>query len=391
MKTAITNVRVFDGDTLSAPRTVVIDGSLIGDDATGAQEIDGKGKTLLPGLIDAHVHVHSKQLLEQLARAGVTTALDMACWPPQTMQSCRGHVGLTDIRSAGIPATSSDSRHKKLLGLPSAAVIEDPTEATNFVAQRLSEGSDYIKLIADTPGPSQSVLNALATATRESGKLSVAHAARFSAYAQAQAAGVDIVTHVPSDRALDDAGADLMASSGRICVPTLTMTEAIGRAGMFPKHPNPYGRASVAAMHSRGVPILAGTDAHAGWDPFRVNHGESMHRELELLVDAGLSNVEALRAATSLPAKHFGLQDRGAVRPGLRADLVLIAGDPTSDIKATRSVQRVWCNGVEVLIPPVTTADLLRSYSSRTLESMAILLFNSLMKILHLFNVKLMT
>ena len=391
MKTAIKNVRVFDGDTLSAPRTVVFDGSLIGEDATDAYGIDGKGMTLLPGLIDAHVHVHNVQHLEQLARAGVTTALDMACWPPQLMQGCKGHVGLTDIRSAGIPATTSNSTHKKLLGLPAAAVIEDPKEAPGFVSQRLAEGSDYIKLIADTPGPSQSVLNALASATRQQGKLSVAHAGRFSAYAQAQAAGVDIVTHVPQDRALDDAGADLMASSGRICVPTLTMTEAIGRAGMFPDSPNQHGRASVAAMHSRGVPILAGTDAHEGWDPFKVHHGESFHRELELLVDAGLSNVEALRAATSLPAKHFGLHDRGAVRPGLRADLVLVAGDPTSDIKATRSVQRVWCNGVEVSLPPVSAVSLVGYYSSRTLESMGLFLFSSLMKILHFFNVKVMT
>ena len=391
MKTAIKNVRVFDGDALSAPRTVVFDGSLIGEDATDAYGIEGKGMTLLPGLIDAHVHVHNVQHLEQLARAGVTTALDMGCWPPQLMQGCKGHVGLTDIRSAGIPATTSNSRHKKLLGLPATAVIEDPKEAPDFVSQRLAEGSDYIKLIADTPGPSQSVLNALASATRQQGKLSVAHAGRFSAYAQAQAAGVDIVTHVPQDRALDDAGADLMASSGRICVPTLTMTEAIGRAGMFPDSPNQHGRASVAAMHSRGVPILAGTDAHEGWDPFKVHHGESFHRELELLVDAGLSNVEALRAATSLPAKHFGLHDRGAVRPGLRADLVLVAGDPTSDIKATRSVQRVWCNGVEVSLPPVSAVSLVGYYSSRTLESMALFLFSSLMKILHFFNVKVMT
>ena len=60
MKTAIKNVRVFDGDTSSAPRTVVIAGSLIADDATDAQEIDVKGKTLLPKLINAHVHVYSK-------------------------------------------------------------------------------------------------------------------------------------------------------------------------------------------------------------------------------------------------------------------------------------------------------------------------------------------
>jgi imidazolonepropionase-like amidohydrolase len=65
------------------------------------------------------------------------------------------------------------------------------------------------------------------------------------------------------------------------------------------------------------------------------------------LVDAGLSISAALRAATSLPAKHFGLSDRGAVEPGLRADLVLVDGDPLADISATRAIRRVWLAGVE--------------------------------------------
>jgi imidazolonepropionase-like amidohydrolase len=61
-----------------------------------------------------------------------------------------------------------------------------------------------------------------------------------------------------------------------------------------------------------------------------------------------------LRAATSLPARYFGLTDRGTVEPGLRADLVLIAGDPLADIRETRSLRRVWCGGVEHH-PPETT------------------------------------
>ena len=73
----------------------------------------------------------------------------------------------------------------------------------------------------------------------------------------------------------------------------------------------------------------------------------SLHDELELLVAAGLSTVEALRAVTVLPAKHFGLTDRGAIRPGLRADLVLLDGDPVADIRATRAICRVWCAGVD--------------------------------------------
>ena len=101
-------------------------------------------------------------------------------------------------------------------------------------------------------------------------------------------------------------------------------------------------------MLRAGVPILAGTDANAEpGSPSPVAHGAALHDELELLTEAGLSTVDALRAATELPAKHFRLPDRGAIRPGLRADLVLVDGDPVADIRATRAITRVWCAGVD--------------------------------------------
>jgi imidazolonepropionase-like amidohydrolase len=104
-------------------------------------------------------------------------------------------------------------------------------------------------------------------------------------------------------------------------------------------------------MYRAGIPVLAGTDANsAPGAPAQVPHGSSMHRELELLVDAGLSTVDALRAATVLPAKYFGLDDRGAIAPGRRADLLLVDGDPLAGITATRNVQGVWCGGVEASI-----------------------------------------
>jgi imidazolonepropionase-like amidohydrolase len=97
------------------------------------------------------------------------------------------------------------------------------------------------------------------------------------------------------------------------------------------------------------VVILAGTDANAApSSPAKVAHGTSLHDELERLVAAGLSNVEALRAATALPAAHFGLEDRGRVASGLRADLVLVRADPTLDVRATIDVVRVFCAGREV-------------------------------------------
>jgi imidazolonepropionase-like amidohydrolase len=95
-------------------------------------------------------------------------------------------------------------------------------------------------------------------------------------------------------------------------------------------------------LRSAGVPLLAGTDAN----PFAPLHGTALHRELVLLTEAGLSNEEALAAATSVPARHFGLADRGRIAPGLRADLVLVDGDPTRDITATANIVDVWRRGV---------------------------------------------
>ena len=83
-KTAITNVRVFDGHRLSEVCTIAFDDGVIAKDVSDASDVvDGKGGVLLPGLIDAHVHLHGEETLKQLARWGVTTALDMATWPAE--------------------------------------------------------------------------------------------------------------------------------------------------------------------------------------------------------------------------------------------------------------------------------------------------------------------
>jgi imidazolonepropionase-like amidohydrolase len=74
----------------------------------------------------------------------------------------------------------------------------------------------------------------------------------------------------------------------------------------------------------------------------------SLHGELELLVEAGLTPAEALQAATSVPARVFGLTDRGRIEPGLRADLVLVEGDLSRDIRATRNIVQIWKAGSAV-------------------------------------------
>jgi hypothetical protein len=103
-------------------------------------------------------------------------------------------------------------------------------------------------------------------------------------------------------------------------------------------------QANVRALHDAGIVLLAGSDAP---NPGTA-HGLSLHHELELLVDSGLSHTEALKAATSIPAKVFGLDGRGCLAPGCRADMVRVEGDPQSDIRATRQIRQVWKNGTPV-------------------------------------------
>lgn len=374
-KTVINNVRVFNGTELTAPQTVVIDGDVIGENTDNATEVvDGKGGVLLPGFIDAHVHLHHEGHLQDLAKYGVTTALDMAMWPAEKMNSLRNKPGLPGIQSAGLPVTAPGSLHSHFLPLPKEALLSGPDEAAKFVQARLDEGSDYIKLIADVPGPSQETLNAVAKAAHNKNKKVVAHASAYEPFQMALDAKADIITHAPMDQCVSADMVNRMVANKVVSVPTLSMMEATSQrppvSALFRlmlqpslfmaiiraktgggKQPPKYVNAkdSVKAMYDAGVPVLAGTDCHDEPNSFfDVKHGESMHHEMELLVDAGMSTVDVLRAATILPAVHFGLQDRGVVEAGKRADLVLLSDNPIKDIKATQSIVRVWCGGVEV-------------------------------------------
>ncbi|KAL7623828.1 hypothetical protein AAE478_005384 [Parahypoxylon ruwenzoriense] len=333
--TIIKHVRVFDGDGVSGPRTAVIDGSHIGDDELADEAdpsavtvVDGTGCTLLPGLIDCHVHIRDTEQLASCASYGVTT---------------------------------EHSRHGvlfKFAGATTDHAVHNTDEAEKFVQDRVNEGVDYIKIIADEPGHEQAVLDRIQVEARKHGKLTVAHVARYKSFERGLRAGFNILTHVPMDKALDDGIVNEMISQRVVAVPTLTMMEtmanswilwgiswilpSLGRNMNFQAALN-----SVRAMRDAGIPILAGTDVNNS-GVVSVAAGESLHHELELLVRAGLNSVEALRATTSLAAQHFNLQDRGRIRPGLRADLVLVNGHPDEDITATRRIVRVWSGGGEV-------------------------------------------
>ena len=106
-----------------------------------------------------------------------------------------------------------------------------------------------------------------------------------------------------------------------------------------------WSLALVGEMQRRGVPIGAGTDTPIG----QAIPGYSLHTELERLVDAGLTEREALRAATVQPATFFREQEkRGEIRVGMEADLLLLKRNPLQDIRNTRSIEAVISNGRRV-------------------------------------------
>jgi imidazolonepropionase-like amidohydrolase len=351
-KVALTNVRIFDGYKFGEPCTVVIDRELIGSNTEGAEVIDCTGCFLLPGFIDAHVHLVGEHNLKQLVEFGITTALDMTTRPQSLLDSLRGKKGLTDIRSAGIGATSPGSLHGQIPIWPKDELVSNPNDAAKFVERRINEGADYIKIIADIPGPDQETLNALVSAAHSNSKLAIAHAVSNASYAMAQEAKVNMITHVPLDKVPDPAFITKMATENTIVIPTLIMMEGVVKVVRRPHRAYrdyKHASASVSAFYKAGIPILAGTDANSTpFSPSPVLHGEGLHRELELLVEAGMATVDVLRAATMGPARYFGLDDRGVVEVGKRADLVLLGEDPIADIRGTRSMKRIWCGGVEV-------------------------------------------
>ncbi|MFF0483893.1 amidohydrolase family protein [Streptomyces sp. NPDC004435] len=370
-RTLIRGVRVFDGARVLERADVLVEGDKITATATATAhdrarpvdvEIDGSGRTLLPGLIDAHTHTFDGSLAAAL-RHGVTTELDMFCLPAnlrrqRALAAARDDVA--DLRSSGVLATAPGGHPSPLMSLMADGfgdavgpfdTISRPEDAPAFVAARVREGSDYLKIVIDdgsTAGGPLPVLGAdtaaaLVAAARDAGLRTIAHAATAGEAATALAAGVDGLAHAwwaggagapPTEELAAQA-----AARGVFVVSTLSYAEASG-AGRPDR--GDYAAEVVAALAAAGVPLLAGTDA----TPFAPLHGEGMHRELELLTAAGLTPAQALHAATAAPARHFGLHDRGRIAPGLRADLLLVDGDPTRDITAVRDIADVWRRGV---------------------------------------------
>jgi imidazolonepropionase-like amidohydrolase len=388
----VANVRVFDGERVFEHINVVVRSGRIvavGDGTPPADlpVVDGAGRTLLPGLIDAHAHVASEVELRSALQYGVTTQLDMFT-DVAFLQAHRAQrdrltkTELADLYSAGAPVTSAGGMGTQFgFAFPT---IDGPGEATAFVQARLAEGSAYIKIMYEpdagivTTIPA-STLAAVVAAARAQGAVTTVHVTSLAGARAVADAGADGFAHGFGDQPIDDALIQKIASRRMFVTATLSAHAYLGGAGIGPtlaadpriapfltdrqrkqltasppgKHDPmaPYlvrfdlARASenVRRLHAAGVEILAGDDAAS----FGA-HGVSLHGELELLTRAGLTPAQALTAATLAPARAFKLADRGRISPGARADLVLVDGNPLVEITQSRAIVRIFKNGYEV-------------------------------------------
>lgn len=390
----VRDVRLFDGHRVQehrslfvrAARIVMIGGPKL--KVAGVQIISGVGKTLLPGIIDAHVHVahaNTESALIQSARLGVTTVLDLFT-DQQTLKRIKqfessDSVGMADIRSAGVGATVPRG-HPTEMGGPSIPTLSSPKDAPRFIDARITEGSDFIKIILEDgselglkgnglPTLNETTLRALVRAARARGKLVVVHAQTEGFARMAINAGADGLAHIFIGKTVSNDFGRFVAAHHAFVIPTLTAEYSwCGRSNgrsiatdkrlmsqtypeftrtlSLPTQPTKLScdgtDHAVRELRDAGVRILVGTDAAFPGSTY----GASTLDEMALLVADGLTPTQALIAGTSAPAKAFRLNDRGTIAVGKRADLLLVEGDPTTNIDSIKNIVGVWKRGIPV-------------------------------------------
>jgi len=354
------------------------------------------GMTLLPGLIDAHSHVFlhpydetswdDQVLREPLSlrtaratvhaqrtlMAGFTTLRDLG-----TEGALDADVGLKQaieqgivpgprllVSTRAIVATGSygPKGFRPDMAVPQGAdEVSGADEMIRTTRRQIRRGADWVKLYADyrwgpagaaRPTFSIEEMRAAVDTAHASGRLVAAHATTAEGMRRAVLAGVDTIEHG------DDGTPEvfrLMARRKVALCPTVAAGDAVEQYRGWKKGAQPEPARIAAKRRSLRAALAARVVLCNGSDVGVFAHGDNA-RELELLVDYGVSPVDVLRAATSVNARVLRLPELGAVRAGLLADLVAVQGNPLRDMKALRAVRLVMKGGVVVREPAAGAA-----------------------------------
>ncbi|KAJ4009629.1 hypothetical protein NW752_009216 [Fusarium irregulare] len=368
-RTAIHDIRIYNGRAFTLPRTICLDNGLITSLAScpdAPVQINGTGKYLLPGLLDSHVHLSDVHSLEDFTSYGCTTAMHMNC---QNLTQCdiltsqEGH-GLASVKRAGRSSVGINGSHAKNEPMrPKDEFIYPNTSGKVFAEWQFGNGSNFHKITAEVNGPTlEQQIDMVKTAHGEFGKQTMTHAADVLAYQQAISSRTDGIQHVPDDGLLSDTIIQRIKAQRQFVTPTINIYEFGYRDPLLQKYFSiqatsnrsiDHAETNAKALYKAGVPLIVGTDSIGkltmNGSSVEVPLGLSVHFEMQNLVNiVGMSPAEAINAATRDAAKWHRVPDRGAIEVGKRADLLMLGSNPLVDITNTLDIERVWALGVEV-------------------------------------------
>lgn len=345
----VENVRLFDGETVEEQMSVKIENGVVTKVKNGTikgdfQRIDGTNKTLIPALTNAHVHAWMPNNLSEAAQAGVLNLLDMhgVEMAQGMMRQFKDSTSYANYYAAGSAATAPEG-HGTQYGFP-APTLSKPEEAKQFIADRIKANADYIKIIVEPwkPTLSSETAAALIKESHNADKIAVVHVSRLEDAIDVISHDADGLVHIWWDKPiLDSKLKSLSEATSFFVIPTLLTTIKIFET-MGDKKNDFLSKAQllseVKKLYDAGIPILAGTDPpNAG-----INYGTDLYAEMQLLVEAGIPIIDAIKGATSLTADAFGMESSGYLRKGYKADMILIEGNPFEDIEAISQVETVW-------------------------------------------------
>ncbi len=368
---------VIRGDSIAAVGPV---SAAKPSDAT--RTIDGTGLFAIPGLVDHHVHLSAgmEPALARAVRGGVTLVQAMAgdnriAGNLARAVHAREIVG-PEIAYASVMAGPGFFTDQRFIAAgagyapgtaPWAQAVTALTDLPTAVAAARGSGAEVLKVYAMMDGP---LVAALTAEAHRQGMRVVAHATVFPARpSELVAAGVDVLTHVPylswqglpsvpaadawnrrngpyattpPDGPAITALLQAMAAAGSHLEPTLWVFHRTPADSVLQR----WSMAVVAASHGLGIPMVAGTDGLIDGDSTAL---PNIHKELELLVQAGLSPAQALASATIIPARLMGRgRTHGVLAAGRVADLVLLDANPLEQIGHTTRIRQVIRRGAEV-------------------------------------------
>ncbi|MEP1096210.1 MAG: amidohydrolase family protein, partial [Cyclobacteriaceae bacterium] len=354
----IKDVRLFDGFKVIENTDILVVDSIISRIDTNLPKynastivVDGEGKTVIPGLINAHVHAWIPYHLKNAMEAGVFAVLDMHSSAAETapLRNTKLTEGLAKFYSSGSAATVEGGHGTQYwFDVPVISRDRSPEE---FVKEVLDQGSDYIKIIYEHKRATLSIeqVERVINASHSNSKLAVAHISKFRDALDVVTKSIDGLVHLWSDSLMKEPFIVEAKGKGTFVIPTLTVMQGV--ISRYEESESEYSGLSLTELLSEvrklsegGILLLAGTDApNVGLD-----YGLSLHKEMELFVEAGLTPVEALKTATSNVSTAFSIESFGTIQIGHVANFNLVDGDPTIDIKHSKNIVGIWAEGKKI-------------------------------------------